>query len=74
MNYNDDAPPHVHVKYQQDVRSYRITIQTREWLKPGRELPNALRKLVESWVEAHEEELFEQWQKAQQGEQVIIVG
>ena len=28
MNYNDHAPPHVHVKYQGDVRSYRLAIQT----------------------------------------------
>ncbi|MGA1283502.1 MAG: DUF4160 domain-containing protein, partial [Prochlorothrix sp.] len=33
MNYNDHAPPHVHVKYQGDVRSYRIEIQTRTWMR-----------------------------------------
>ena len=74
MNYNDHAPPHVHVKYQRDVRSYRVTIQTRQWMKPGKDLPSALRKLVESWIEAHERELLEQWQRAQSGEQVRIVG
>ena len=74
MNYNDHAPPHVHVKYQHDVRSYRITIQTREWLQPGRELPQTLRRLVEIWVEAHEQELLTQWDKARSGEQVTIVG
>lgn len=74
MNYNDHAPPHIHVKYRRDVRSYRITIQAREWIKPGKELPSTLRKLVESWIEAHEEELLEQWQKAQTGKQVTIVG
>ncbi|MBV7332164.1 DUF4160 domain-containing protein [Chloroflexi bacterium TSY] len=68
MNYNDHAPPHVHVRYQRDVRSYRITIGTREWMKPGKELPSALRKLVESWIEVHERELLEQWQRAQSGE------
>jgi hypothetical protein len=36
MNYNDHAPPHVHVKYQNDVRSYRIEIRTRLWMKPGK--------------------------------------
>ena len=74
MNYSDHAPPHVHIKYQRDVRSYRLTIQEREWLKPGRDLPPALRRLVESWVEAHELELLDQWHKAQSGEQVEIVG
>jgi hypothetical protein len=74
MNYNDHAPPHVHVKYQRDVRSYRIAIQTREWLQPGKELPSTLRRLVEIWVEAHEQELLTQWQHARSGEQVTIVG
>lgn len=74
MNYNDHAPPHVHVKYQNDVRSYRIEVQTREWMKPGIELPSALRRLIEVWVEAHEQELLVQWQRARNGEQVTIVG
>lgn len=74
MNYNDHAPPHVHVKYQSDVRNYRIEIQTRIWLKPGKELPIPLRRLIEAWVEAHEQELLYEWQKAQNGEQVRIVG
>lgn len=74
MNYNDHAPPHVHVKYQGDVRNYRIEVQTREWMKPGKELPSALRRLIEVWVEAHEQELLVQWQRARNGEQVTIVG
>ena len=37
MNYNDHAPPHVHVKYQGDVGSYRMEIATRRWLKPGKQ-------------------------------------
>ncbi|MCE7980778.1 MAG: DUF4160 domain-containing protein [Caldilinea sp. CFX5] len=74
MNYNDHAPPHVHVKYQGDVRSYRIEIQTRTWMKPGQELPSSLRRLIEVWVEAHEQELLAQWQRARNGEQVMIVG
>lgn len=60
MNYKDHAPPHVHVKYQGDVRSYRLEIKTRKWMKPGKDLPPALLKLVEFWVEAHEQELLEQ--------------
>lgn len=64
----------VHVKYQRDVRSYRIAIQTREWIKPGKELPSTLRRLVEIWVEAHEQELLTQWYHARSSEQVTIVG
>jgi hypothetical protein len=74
MNYNDHAPPHVHVKYQTDVRNYRIEIATLLWMRPGKEMPPALRKLVEAWIAVHEEELLEQWHRARSGEQVMIVG
>ncbi len=71
MNYNDHAPPHVHVKYQGDVRSYRIEIRTKIWLRPGKKLPSTLRKMVETWVEAHEQELLEQWENAQNNQSVV---
>ena len=74
MNYNDHAPPHVHVKHQNDVRNYRIEIRTRLWMRPGKELPSALRQLVEAWVAVHERELLEQWQKSRNGVQMMIVG
>ncbi|MBI4771969.1 MAG: DUF4160 domain-containing protein [Chloroflexi bacterium] len=74
MNYVDHAPPHVHVKYQGDARSYRIEIRTRAWMKPGQDLPPTLRKLVETWVEAHEAELLEQWDNARNNRLVSIVG
>ena len=60
LNYNDHAPPHVHVKYGSDVRSYRIEIRSREWMRPDKPLPTTLRSLVEIWVDAHESELLEQ--------------
>ena len=74
MNYNDHAPPHVHVKYQGDVRSYRIEIRSRYWMKPGKNLPSTLRRMVESWVEVHEQDLLEQWEQSRRGEQITIVG
>ena len=74
MNYNDHAPSHVHIKYQNDVRSYRFEIGSKKWLKPGRVLPPKLRKMVEAWVEAHEEELLEQWENAMNNITVTIIG
>jgi hypothetical protein len=74
MNYQDHAPPHVHVKYQGNIHSYRIEVRTRVWMKPGRELPSTLRRLVETWVEAHEQELLEQWENARNNRSVSIVG
>lgn len=74
MNYNDHAPPHVHIKYQGDVHSYRLDIRTRTWLKPGKELPLMLRKMIELWVEVHEPELLEQWENARNHQPILIVG
>ncbi len=74
MNYNDHAPPHVHVRYQNDVRSYRLEIGSRRWMRPGRELPRSLSRLIEAWVEAHEQELLEQWENARHGRRISIVG
>jgi len=36
INYVDHAPPHIHVKYQQDVSGYRIDIKTRQWPSAGK--------------------------------------
>jgi hypothetical protein len=74
MHYNDPAPPHVYVKYQNDYGSYRIEIKSRQWMQPGKPLPLKLKQLIEAWVEAHEEALLEQWQRAVQNETVEIVG
>ena len=74
VNYNDHAPPHVHVKYQGNFGSYRIEIKTRRWMKPGKELPSKLKKLVEAWVEVHETALLEQWQRAGDNKRIEIVG
>ena len=74
MNYVDHAPPHVHVKYQDDVQSYRIEIRTRVWMKSNRDLSPTLKRLVETWVEAHEAELLEQWDNARNSLPVSIVG
>ena len=74
MNYNDHAPPHVHVKYQGDVHSYRLEIRSKTWLKPGKELPLTLQKMIELWVEAHEQELLEQRENARNHQPVVIIG
>lgn len=74
MNYRDHAPPHVHVRYQSDVRSFRLEIRTRRWMRSGRVLPHSLSRLIEAWVEAHEQELLEQWENARHGRPISIVG
>jgi len=74
LNYNDHEPPHVHVKYQGDFGSYRIEIQTRRWMKSNKHLSTKLRIMVEAWVEAHEQELLEQWENAKKKRPVSIIG
>ncbi|MGA1133490.1 MAG: hypothetical protein ACO31I_14745 [Prochlorotrichaceae cyanobacterium] len=37
-------------------------------------MPLKLKKMVEAWIAAHEDELLEQWENAQQNKQVSIVG
>jgi len=73
MNYNDHDPPHVHVRYQSDVGSFRIEIKTRKWMKSKKELSPKLKKMVETWIEAHEQELLEQWENAKNHQPVVIV-
>jgi len=43
-------------------------------MKPGKELPSSLKVLVEAWIEAHEQELLEQWENARNRRPVSIVG
>jgi hypothetical protein len=74
MNYNDHAPPHVHIKYQNDVKSYRYEISSKKWVKPGKDLPSKLKKMVEAWIDAHEQELLEQWENAMNNQLITIVG
>jgi len=54
--------------------AYRIDIRSRKWLKPSKPLPRKLKKMVEAWVEAHEEELLEQWERAQNHDPITIIG
>jgi len=74
MNYQDHAPPHVHIKYQGDVGSYRVEIRTEKWMQSDKTLPPKLKKMVEIWVEVHEDELLEQWENAANNRPVSIVG
>ena len=50
LNHNDQPPPHMHLKYHRAVKSNRIDIRTRKWLKPGIPLPRKLKKMVEAGV------------------------
>ena len=61
MYYNDHSPPHFHAKYGDDHASIRID--------NGEILQGVLgaraKRLVEEWRVLHEEDLLEDWERAQ---------
>jgi hypothetical protein len=61
--------PHIHVHYQDDEAVIEI---------PGGEvlagqIPNSKLKLVQAWIEIHNEELLADWQLAMNGESVFKI-
>jgi hypothetical protein len=61
--YHDDHPPmHIHVEYQGNVAL--INIEDAKIIKGS--LPNKAYKLVKEWIFEHQEELYIDWELAQQ--------
>lgn len=61
--------PHIHVKYQDD--EVVIAIPSGDVLE-GELKPNKL-KLVQAWIEIHQEELMADWELASQGQSVFKI-
>ncbi|MCX5973802.1 MAG: DUF4160 domain-containing protein [Coprothermobacterota bacterium] len=61
--------PHIHVKYQEQKAV--IAIPSGEVLE-GELKPNRL-KLVEAWIEIHQDELVADWDLASQGQSVFPI-
>ena len=61
--------PHIHVKYQDQEAV--IAIPSGEVLE-GELRPNKL-KLVQAWIEIHQEELMADWELASQGQSVFKI-
>ena len=62
MYYRDHGPPHIHAYYQQDEA--KIDIERLEIIS-GR-LPRRALGLVLDWAELHQQELRQNWAKAEQ--------
>lgn len=58
--------PHIHVYYQEYMAIY--TVDPIELL--AGELPRRQQRLVEAWMELYQNELLENWHRAQSGEPV----
>ena len=61
----DHNPPHIHVRSGMD--NFSITIQDR--VIEGKARSKAI-ALINSFIDEHEEELMEIWEKAQRGEKI----
>lgn len=60
MYHDDHNPPHIHVEYQGNEALMAI---------PGGEimtgsLPNKARKIVQEWIQIHQQELLDDWHLA----------
>ena len=61
--------PHIHVKYQD--QEVVLSIPDGQMLE-GKLKPNKL-KLVQAWIEIHQEELLADWELASKGEAVFRI-
>ncbi len=61
--------PHIHVKYQEHEAVYRLPDGS--LLEGG--IPRGKAKLVEAWIELHQDELMANWQLAVTGQKVFQI-
>ncbi len=61
MYYDDHPPPHFHAKYGE--YQAQVAIATGEVLNGA--LPKRALSLVREWVELHQDELEEDWRRAE---------
>jgi hypothetical protein len=61
--------PHIHVKYQEQ----EVVLAIPEGEVLGGSLKKNKMKLVQAWIEIHQEELMADWELASQGEQIFKI-
>ncbi len=66
--YIDHRPPHFHVYY--DGCSGKVSIESGDI---EGDLPTRAMRLVKEWLELHKEELMQNWQRLNNGEQIIKI-
>ena len=69
MYYEEHAPPHFHVYYQDSAAT--VLIDTMAVLRG--DLPRRALSLVREWALAHREELRQNWNLAERGESLIPI-
>lgn len=68
MYYDDHNPPHIHAVYGNDTACFTFEGELLEG-----SLPKKQRKLVEAWIEIHQDELKANWKLAQEGEPIFKI-
>ncbi len=68
MYINDHQPPHFHVKYN----DYEAFVNIDNGVVKG-ELPRRVINLVFEWLDAHKEELMDNWKRLQNHESPIKI-
>lgn len=63
MNFTDHAPAHFHAWYNE----YKAIVSIKDGIVKG-EMPGRALKMILEWLEQHQEELMENWEKAQKGD------
>jgi len=61
--------PHIHIKYQEQ----EIVLSIPDGDVLGGELKRNKMKLVQAWVEIHQEELMANWELASNGQQIFKI-
>ncbi|NJN99078.1 MAG: DUF4160 domain-containing protein [Anaerolineales bacterium] len=61
MNYNEHNPPHFHAEYQ----NYEITVDILTGSITGN-MPRRALNLIWTWLDEHQTELLENWDRARQ--------
>ena len=69
MNWREHKPPHFHAKYGSD--EVAISINDIEVLEGS--LPNKQLKMLLGWTALHQEELLENWQLAEQKQDLFPI-
>ncbi|MBE7468070.1 MAG: DUF4160 domain-containing protein [Anaerolineales bacterium] len=61
MNYNEHNPPHFHAEYQ----NYEVTVEIQTGAITGN-MPRRALNLIWTWLDEHQAELLENWDRARQ--------
>lgn len=71
---DDHNPPHFHVRYGVHVRygDFEAIITIRDGVVKG-EMPRKVLRDVFTWMELHQDELDMNWQRLQEGKDVIKI-